>query len=234
MVIEEVSAALLLTLCKLAELGAYSGELSITTADLARSLNVSQQTASRHLIELQTLGLIRRTRRTRREAIRVTAKGSEELNKMHLRLKAIFELEPREVVLEGTLFSGIGEGAWYVSQSGYRRQFLEKLGFNPFPGTLNLRLRREYDDERRLLGTLPHIQIDGFRDGDRTFGPVTCYRAKINDVEDGALISAVRTHYAGDVIELIAPGNLRARLGLKDGDIVKARVLSPSLGRTSA
>jgi len=234
MVIEEVSAALLLTLCKLAELGAYSGELSITTADLARSLNVSQQTASRHLIELQTLGLIRRTRRTRREAIRVTAKGSEELNKMHLRLKAIFELEPREVVLEGTLFSGIGEGAWYVSQSGYRRQFLEKLGFNPFPGTLNLRLRREYDDERRLLGTLPHIQIDGFRDGDRTFGPVTCYRAKINDVEDGALISAVRTHYAGDVIELIAPSNLRARLGLKDGDIVKARVLSPSLGRTSA
>jgi riboflavin kinase len=234
MVIEDMSAALLLTLCKLAELGAYSGELSITTADLARSLNVSQQTASRHLIELQTLGLIRRARGTRREAIRVTAKGSEELNKMHLRLKAIFELEPREVVLEGTLFSGIGEGAWYVSQSGYRRQFAEKLGFDPFPGTLNLRLRREYDDERRLLETLPHIQIDGFSDGDRTFGPVTCYRAKINDLVDGALISAVRTHYAGDVIELIAPSNLRARLGLKDGDIVKARILSSSLGRSSA
>jgi riboflavin kinase len=234
MVIEDVSAALLLTLCKLAELGAYSGELSITTADLARSLNVSQQTASRHLIELQTLGLIRRARGTRREAIRVTAKGSEQLNKMHLRLKAIFELEPREVVLEGTLFSGIGEGAWYVSQSGYRRQFAEKLGFNPFPGTLNLRLRREYDDERKLLETLPNIQIDGFSDGDRTFGPVTCYRAKINDVEDGALISAVRTHYAGDVIELIAPLNLRARLGLKDGDIVKARILSSSLRRNSA
>ena len=234
MVTEDVSAALLLTLCKLAELGAYSGELSITTADLARSLNVSQQTASRHLIELQTLGLIRRARGTRREAIRVTAKGSEELNKMHLRLKAIFELEPREVVLEGTLFSGIGEGAWYVSQSGYRRQFAEKLGFEPFPGTLNLRLRREYDDERKLLETLPHIQIDGFSDGDRTFGPVTCYRAKINDAEDGALISAVRTHYAGDVIEVIARSNLRTRLGLKDGDTVKARILSSSLGRNSA
>jgi riboflavin kinase len=234
MVIEDLSAALLLTLCKLAELGAYSGELSITTADLARSLNVSQQTASRHLIELQALGLIRRTRGTRKEAIRVTAKGSEELNKMHARLKAIFELEPREVVLEGTLFSGIGEGAWYVSRSGYRRQFAEKLGFDPFPGTLNLRLRRQYDDERRLLETLPHIQIDGFRDGDRTFGPVTCYGAKINDVEDGALISAVRTHYGSDVIELIAPSNLRATLGLKDGDIVKVRILGPSLRKTSA
>jgi riboflavin kinase len=234
MVTEDVSPALLLTLCKLAELGAYSGELSITTADLARSLNASQQTASRHLIELQTLGLIRRSRSTRGEAIRVTAKGSEELNRMHLRLKAIFELRPREVVLEGTLFSGIGEGAWYVGQSGYRRQFAEKLGFDPFPGTLNLRLRREYEDERRLLETLPHIEIEGFRDGERTFGPVICHKAKINDAEDGALISAVRTHYAGDVIELIAPSNLRAKLQLKDGDIVKVRITSSSAERKSA
>jgi riboflavin kinase len=234
MVTEDVSPVLLLTLCKLAELGAYSGELSITTADLARSLNASQQTASRHLIELQTLGLIRRTRSNRGEAIRVTAKGAEELNRLHLRLKAIFELKPREVVLEGTLFSGIGEGAWYVGQSGYRRQFAEKLGFNPFPGTLNLRLKREYEGERRLLETLPRVVIEGFRDGERTFGPVVCHKAKINDVEDGALISAVRTHYAGDVIELIAPSNLRAKLELKDGDIVKVRITNSSPERMSA
>lgn len=234
MVTQDVSPALLLTLCKLAELGAYSGELSITTADLAKSLAVSQQTASRHLIELQRLGLIRRTRDNRGESIRVTSKGSEELNRMHLRLKAIFELKPREVVLEGTLFSGIGEGAWYVSQPGYRRQFAEKLGFDPFPGTLNLRLKHGCEDERKVLETFPHVQIDGFRDGERTFGPVICYKAKINDTEDGALISAVRTHYADDVIELIAPSNLRTKLGLKDGDAVRARIISPSLGRTSA
>ena len=101
-------------------------------------------------------------------------------------------------------------------------------------GILNLRLRREYEDERRLLETLPHIEIEGFRDGERTFGPVICHRAKINDAEDGALISAVRTHYAGDVIELIAPSNLRAKLELKDGDIVKVRITSSSPGRTSA
>jgi len=234
MVTQDVSPALVLTLCKLAELGAYSGELSITTADLAKSLSVSQQTASRHLIELQTLGLIRRTRDTRGESIRVTAKGSEELNRMHLRLKAIFEFKPREIVLEGSLFSGIGEGAWYVSQPGYRKQFTERLGFDPFPGTLNLRLKHEYEDERRVLETFPHVQIDGFRDGERTFGPVICHKAKINDAEDGALISAVRTQYAGDVIELIAPSNLRTKLGLKDGDTVRVRIISPSLGRTSA
>jgi len=233
MVNQNVSPAFLLTLFKLAELGAFSGELSITTADLAKSLSISQQTASRHLIELQTLGLIRRARSTRREAIRITAKGSEELNKIHLRLKAIFELRPREVMLEGILFSGIGEGAWYVSQPGYRKQFAEKLGFDPFPGTLNLRLKPEYEDEKRLLETIPHVQIEGFRDGERTFGPVVCYKAKINDAEDGALISAVRTHYAGDVVEVIAASNLRVKLGLRDGDTVRARIISPSLGKIS-
>ncbi len=226
MVAQDLSPVLLLTLWRLAELGAHPGELLITTAKLAESLNVSQQTASRHLIELQTLGLIRRTRVARGESIKVTVKGSEELNRMYLRLKAIFEMKPKEVLLEGALFSGIGEGAWYVTQPGYRKQFNEKLGFDPFPGTLNLRLKPEYEDERKLLETIPHIQIDGFRDGERTFGPVTCYRAKINDAEDGALICAVRTHYPADVIELIAPNDLRAKLGLKDGDIVKTRIMS--------
>jgi riboflavin kinase len=229
-----MTPALLLTLFKLAELGAYAGELSITTADLAKSLSVSQQTASRHLIELQKLGLIRRTRGIRGEAIRVTARGLEELNRLHLRLKAVFELKPSEVILEGTLFSGIGEGAWYVSQPGYRKQFADKLGFSPFPGTLNLRLRPEYEDERRLLGTIPHVEIAGFRDGERTFGPVTCYKVKINDAEDGAIISAVRTHYPNDVVEIIAASNLRDKLGLKDGDTVKARVVSSALGKIAA
>jgi len=234
MVNQELSPALLLTLFRLAELGAYPSEVMITTAELARSLNISQQTASRHLIELQTLGLIRRTRVARGEVIKVTVKGSEELNRMHLRLKAIFEPKIKEIVLEGVLFSGIGEGAWYVSQAGYRRQFVEKLGFEPFPGTLNVRLTHEYDDERKRLETLPPIQIEGFRDGMRTFGPVKCYKATINDTEYGALISAVRTHYPADVIELIAPSDLRAKLGLKDGDIVKARIMIPDRAETSA
>lgn len=82
--------------------------------------------------------------------------------------------------------------------------------------------------KKRLLQTLPHIAIEGFRAGERSFGPVVCYRAKINDTEDVALISAVRTHYAEDVIELISPYNLREKLRLKDGDRVRVRVIASS------
>jgi len=234
MVAQDLSPVLLFTLFRLAELGAYPSELLISTSKLAKALNVSQQTASRHLIELQGLDLIRRTRVARGESIRVTVRGSEELNRIHVRLKARFEMKPKEIVLEGFLFSGIGEGAWYVSQQGYRRQFSEKLGFSPFPGTLNIRLKPECEDERKMLETFPHIQIDGFRDGERSFGPVTCYRAKINDTEDGVLLSAVRTHHTPNVIELIAPHNLRTKLGLSDGDTVRARIIISDLGETSA
>jgi riboflavin kinase len=234
MVARDLSPALLLSLYKLAELGAFPGEIVITTTRLAESLNVSQQTASRHLIELESMGFVTRARIDRGEAIRVTARGSEELKKMHLRLKTIFEMKPREVLLEGTLFSGIGEGAWYVTRTGYRTQFKDKLGFDPFPGTLNLRVKRGYDDERKLLETFPAVHIEGFRNGERSFGSVVCYRAKINETEDGALISAVRTHYSTDVIELIAPGNLRERLRLKDGDMVRVRVVSQPPEGTSA
>ncbi len=234
MVDQELTPALLLTLYKLAELGAYPSEAVITTTSLAEGLNVSQQTASRHLIELQTLGLIKRIRVARGESIQVTEGGSEELKRMYLRLRTIFEMKPKEVLLEGVLFSGIGEGAWYVTRAGYRKQFAEKLGFDPFPGTLNVRLKREFEEERRLLETLPHIQIEGFRDGERTFGPVKCHRARINDTEEGALISAVRTHYDANVIELIAPEDLRNKLGLKDGSVIRARVTASVPEETSA
>jgi riboflavin kinase len=114
-----------------------------------------------------------------------------------------------------------------VTRPGYCKQFAEKLGFEPFPGTLNLRLKREFEEEGRLLQTLPHIQIEGFQDGERTFGPVKCHRARINDTEEGALISAVRTHYDANVIELIAPDDLRNKLGLRDGNVIRVRVNVP-------
>lgn len=84
---------LLFTLCSLAELGATRGVVSATTTGLAGTLKTSQQTASRHLIALERLGLINRTRVFHGEAIRVTPKGSEELSRFHMRLVAI--LEPR-------------------------------------------------------------------------------------------------------------------------------------------
>jgi len=129
------------------------------------------------------------------------------------------------MVIEGIVFSGLGEGAYYVTREPYRKQFIEKLGFDPYPGTLNLKLTSWYDiNLRRELEERPGIKISGFENENRTYGPVKCFHARINGKERGAVILALRTHYDSSVIEIIAPSYLRKALKLKDGNKVKVEV----------
>ena len=115
---QEIKPSLLITLYKLIEVGAYPNEIIFTTTELAKLLKASQQTASRHLIELEKLGLIHRVRLGRRESIKITGGGVKHLDNMFLTLKRVFEMKETETLFEGTLFSGMGEGAYYVSQPG--------------------------------------------------------------------------------------------------------------------
>ena len=223
---QEIKPSLLITLYKLIEVGAYPDDVIFTTSELAKLLKVSQQTASRHLIELEKRGLIHRVRLGRRESIKITGAGVKHLDNMFLTLKRAFEMKKTETVFEGSVFSGLGEGAYYISQPGYSRQFLEKLGFEPYPGTLNLRVRKEDQEDVRMLEASPFVLIEGFTDGNRSFGPAKCLHGKIDDKADAALIFPVRTHYAGDVVEVISSEFLRNMLHLKDGDTVKFRAFT--------
>lgn len=231
---QEIKPSLLITLYKLIEVGAYPDEIVFTTIELSKLLGASQQTASRHLIELEKMGLIRRVRLGRRESIKITAAGITHLDNMFMTLKRAFEMKKTEVVFEGAVFSGMGEGAYYMSQPGYKRQFLAKLGFEPYPGTLNLRVRKEDQEDVRMLEASPFILIEGFTDGTRSFGPAKCYQGKIGNEVEIALILPVRTHYTGDVAELISTEYLRKKLDLRDGDIVKIKAFTSTPQRTSA
>ena len=218
---------ILFTLYKLAELGACSRTVKVSTEYLAEKMGVSQQTASRHLIQLDKSGWIKRTITPEGCLIKITDSGVAELKKLHSGLRLIMEAPyPPSVTLEGVLFTGLGEGAYYVMRDGYRRQFIEKLGFDPYPGTLNLRLTTEYDMKTRSeLETYPGIEIEGFEDESRTFGSVKCYPAIINNRAKGALVCALRSHYNSSVMEVIASSFLRGKLKLKDGNKVKVEVL---------
>jgi riboflavin kinase len=217
---------LLLTLCRLAEFSAPTAEFACTTSELAVKLGYSQQTASRHLIDLERRGLIRRVRTAKRESIRITSNGLSLIGEMYVTLKRVFEKPAGEIYLEGELFSGLGEGSYYIGQEGYRRQLREKLGLDPYPGTLNVRLKSGYEGEKRRLETLPLVHIEGFSAEKRSFGPAWVTRAVVNDDVEAAVILALRSHYGPDVIELVAEENLRKRLRLKDGDTVKVRVIT--------
>jgi riboflavin kinase len=216
------------TLLKLAEMGAHRRTAKISTEYLAEKLNISQQSASRHLIELDREGWIKRTITPDGCLIRITQSGITELNKLYSTLRFLLEAtHPPSITLEGTVFTGLGEGAYYISKEGYRKQFIEKLGFDPYPGTLNLRLTTDYDAKARdELEAYPAVEIEGFKSEDRTFGSVKCYPVIVENKAKGALISALRSHYDASVVEIIAPVPLRKHLKLKDGHKVRVEVLT--------
>ena len=191
-------------------------------------MEISQQTASRYLIELETEGWIQKTTTPEGSLIRISEAGIQELQKLYTNLRLLIEAAyPPSITLEGTVFTGLGEGAYYITKEHYRKQFIEKLGFDPYPGTLNLKLTTEYDMKTRTeLEAYPAVEIQGFKNEDRTFGLVKCYPAKIDNKIKGALILALRSHYDRSVLELIAPLNLRKHLNLKDGNKVKVEILT--------
>ncbi len=119
--------------------------------------------------------------------------------------------------IHGKVAAGLGEGQYYISVEGYKNQFIQKLGFEPYPGTLNLLLTEPLPFDQVLAGV---VRIEGFRDENRTFGECTCYPVKIGGIR-GAIIRPERSSYPSDLVEVIAPVNLRERLCLSDGDEVE-------------
>jgi riboflavin kinase len=216
------------TLMKLAEMGAHKRVAKISTEYLAEKLDASQQTASRYLIELDSIGWIKKTVTPDGCLIKITDAGFKELQKLYSNLRFLIEAAyPPSITLEGTVFTGLGEGAYYIALEFYRKQFMEKLGFEPYPGTLNLKVTTDYDIKARSeLESYPAIEVEGFKDENRTFGHVKCYPVIIENKVKGALISALRSHYDASVIEIIAPVFLRKYLKLKDGHKVKVEVLT--------
>lgn len=219
----------LCTLIKLAEIGAHKRTAKISTEYLAEKLGFSQQTASRYLIELERNGWIQRTVTPEGTLIKISNKGIQELKKLYSSLRFLIEAAyPPSITLEGTVFTGLGEGAYYILKEHYKKQFIEKLGFIPYPGTLNLKLTTEYDVKtREELVAYPAIEVQGFKNENRTFGVVKCYPATIGNKIKGALIFALRSHYDSSVLEVIAPVCIRKRLNLKDGYKVKIEVNFP-------
>lgn len=219
-----MKASHLLTLYRLAEMGAAGNFVTLSTGVIANNSDVSQQTASRRLIEMQKQGLVEKSTNGRALRIKITREGLNGLSEMYKVLKPVFEAPEKDLVMEAVVFTGLSEGSYYMSLEGYRKQFRSKLGFDPFPGTLNLRLTKEGVSERRELEKYPFVTIDGFADKDRTYGGARCYPVSVDKKVRGAIVMPIRAHYGDDVIEIIAPDNLRRQLHLKDGDVVKVRV----------
>src|SRR4030066_96107 len=194
----------ILTLTYLLSKGAKHNFVTITTNSLGKNIKKSQQAASKHLLELENNQFIERIINGRNISVKITSKGFSEMVKLSVALQKSLDSSPSHVELKGTLVSGMGEGAYYMSLKGYTKQFKSKIGYIPFPGTLNVRLDKKIHQEAiKQFENLGGIIIEGFSDGKRTYGWVKCFHAKINQSINCELIILERTHHDHSIIELI-------------------------------
>jgi riboflavin kinase len=215
----------IITLSYLLSNGAKYNYVSITTSSLGKSIKKSQQSASKHLLELEQNQFIERIINGRNISVKITSKGYSEMVKLSSILQKSLDSSPSHVELKGTLVSGMGEGAYYMGLKGYTKQFESKIGYVPYPGTLNVKLDQKIHQEAiKQFETLNGVKIKSFSDGKRTYGWVKCFSAKLNNSANCELIILERTHHDDSIIELISKTSLRKIAKLKDGSKVSIKI----------
>ena len=128
--------------------------------------------------------------------------------------------------IRGRVRTGLGQGAGFTSLPWARRQFLQLLGIEPFPGTLNLQL--EAPSIGQWLGL---SQQPGYRlvPESATGCGARCYPLMVSVPGRGAITSAVVVPevagYAPDQVEVIAAVSLRQTLELADDHLVTLRTV---------
>ena len=102
-----------------------------------------------------------------------------------------------------------------MSLDVYRSQFQDKIGFKPYPGTLNLEISvsnaREIFNFHDKIGTIK---------GKGQFGDVKFIPAILNQKFEGAIIFPIKSQHPIEILEFVAPQNLRETLKLNDGDML--------------
>ncbi len=187
-------------------------------------MGISQQTASRRITFCVDEGYIERIHTADGMLLQITEKGREELLDIMTRLEIAFTPPLDEIIIEGHIVTGLGEGAYYVDV--YSAKLKAALGFKPHLGTLNVKIVDE--DSRKAMGRMkntPPLVLTGFSHKGRTFGDVICYRVKINNEIEGAIVIAQRTHHSEDILEVVAPFNIRETLRLEEDSNVILKVI---------
>ena len=99
--------------------------------------------------------------------------------------------------LHGRLSTGIGKGKRFTGLEWARRQFVEKLGIDPFPGTINLIVGdSEFMKVWNVLKRTPGVRIENPNDGPQDCD-ARCYSVSIDGQIDAAIVLSEVPGYKG-------------------------------------
>lgn len=126
---------------------------------------------------------------------------------------------PLEILLKGKVISGSGRGKYFLNLPWVRKQINAKLGFDPYIGTLNLRVLNKR--EITILNKAKGIRIKpevGYYEG-------KCFNALVMGKVEGAIVLPNVPDYPSDLIEIISPINLRENFVIKDGMTIDVKIM---------
>lgn len=206
---------------RIALLGGLRDSVTVSSRELGEALEMSQQSASKRILELLEEKYIERDVGARKQQIRITPKGAELLKKEYMEYRKIFE-NTDKMVIRGEVAQGMGEGGYYICQPEYGKQIRELLGFVPFEGTFNVNIIPEDVGKIDVIRKSKGLLIKGFVSEGRTFGNVIAYKARIKNL-DCAIVVPERSHYR-ETLEIICKYHIRRTLSLDDGDRVEILV----------
>ena len=127
--------------------------------------------------------------------------------------------------LEGKVVSGARQASFFTQLVWVQAQCMTKLGFKPYPGTLNLEVREEFTEVLAALRNANGIMLIP---PDLSCCTGRALPVSVQGVCGALILPAEDVNIHGkNVLEVMAPVRLKDVLGLKDGDTVTLRIRSP-------
>jgi riboflavin kinase len=123
------------------------------------------------------------------------------------------------IMLKGKVFTGNGEGKKFVALPWVQKQIQQKLGFDPYLGTLNIHLDRASLEIKKKLDKVQRLEITP----EKGFCKAILIKGKMTGLDCGLVIPQVGG-YPPDVLEIVAPVFLRQRLHFSDGSLAAVTV----------
>ena len=118
--------------------------------------------------------------------------------------------------LSGLVVSGVRKASFFTQLDWVKKQMTEKVGFEPFPGTLNLRI----EEEPFKFFLKVKERGEGLVPPDPSFCEAKIVELKVEGIDAVAVFPSEDVWCYRNTLEIMAPVNVRKTLGVKDGDLL--------------
>ena len=128
----------------------------------------------------------------------------------------------KELTLTGKIVSGVKQGAFFTQLDWFQVQCRDKLGFEPYAGTLNIEIPI---DDVPIVEKLEHEAEIEFIPPDSEFCSGKAYPVLVEGIRAAIVIPAQEVRVHGiNIIEVISDQKLKDVLNVDDGDSVELEI----------